>query len=161
MSDNSYRNTKNEKFCSHLSTEFKRHVGFRSKRTFRLCLERELEWLNHARKYPRLAWAGWRPWISASCLFVVFKWRLYSDIFYLLSSALSTLLNVPFICFLNSCFVFMATFALLIRMTSPPQINRISEGLLYFWSRAEGVIHYRRWDNTGPSTFIFSNLFTA
>jgi hypothetical protein len=27
---------KNEKFCSQLSKYFKRHVGFRSKRTFRL-----------------------------------------------------------------------------------------------------------------------------
>jgi hypothetical protein len=31
------RNMKKEKFCSQLSTYFKRHMGFRSKRTFRLC----------------------------------------------------------------------------------------------------------------------------
>jgi hypothetical protein len=37
MSDNPVRHMKNEKFCSQSSTHFKRHVVFRSKRTFRLC----------------------------------------------------------------------------------------------------------------------------
>jgi hypothetical protein len=36
MSDNPDRNMK-KKFCSQLSAYFKRHVGFRSKRTFTLC----------------------------------------------------------------------------------------------------------------------------
>jgi hypothetical protein len=34
---NSNRNMKNEHLCSQMSTYFKRHVGFMSKRTFRLC----------------------------------------------------------------------------------------------------------------------------
>jgi hypothetical protein len=37
VTDNPDRNMKNEKFCSQLNIYFKRHVGFRSKRTFRLC----------------------------------------------------------------------------------------------------------------------------
>jgi hypothetical protein len=31
------RSMKNEQFCSQLNTCFKRHMGFRSKRAFRLC----------------------------------------------------------------------------------------------------------------------------
>jgi hypothetical protein len=51
---------------------------------------------NQPRKYPRLAWAGWRrPWISA------WQEQIAAEIsFYLFSSALSILLNSPFICFL-------------------------------------------------------------
>jgi hypothetical protein len=36
MSDDPVRNMKNENFCSQLSTYFKRHMGFSSKRTFGL-----------------------------------------------------------------------------------------------------------------------------
>jgi hypothetical protein len=37
MLDNPDQNMKNEKFCSQLSTCFKRHMAFMSKRTVRLC----------------------------------------------------------------------------------------------------------------------------
>jgi hypothetical protein len=63
----------NEELRSQLSTYFKRHVGFGRKRILRLCLRAAGETPYHARKYPRLASAGRRrPWISASCLFIVF-----------------------------------------------------------------------------------------
>jgi hypothetical protein len=37
MLHNPNQNMKNGKFCSQLSTYFKRHMGFRGKRAFRLC----------------------------------------------------------------------------------------------------------------------------
>jgi hypothetical protein len=76
MSDNPDRNMKNIKFCSQLSTYFKRHMGFRKAdeslwlwgiraRGLSHCVEGSWTDWNHARKYPRLAWAGTRrPRIS-------------------------------------------------------------------------------------------------
>jgi hypothetical protein len=65
LSDNPDRSMKNEQFCSQLSI----YLGAREIRTRGLsdCVEGSLRHWNHARKYLRLAWAGWRkPWMSAS-----------------------------------------------------------------------------------------------
>jgi hypothetical protein len=68
--------------------------------------------------------------LSLYCLFIVFKYRLYSDIFcYLFSSALLISLNFPLIYVLSLCCLLGLPFASLIRMTSP-QLLRIREGLL-------------------------------
>jgi hypothetical protein len=94
------------------------------------CVEGSWRDWYHARKYPRLASAGWRrPWISVSCLFIVFKEEFYSNTFYFFSSALTIWLNDTFICFLsfflsliiNLCFINQVY--RLIRMTSPSPIN--------------------------------------
>jgi hypothetical protein len=56
MSDNPVRNMK--KFCSQLSTHFKRHMRFRSKRTFRLCWE-QLERLKPRKKISMTGLSHW------------------------------------------------------------------------------------------------------
>jgi hypothetical protein len=48
-----------------------------------------------SQKNPELVWAGWRPWISVSCPFIVLKKKGSEVAFYLFSSELPTLLNFP------------------------------------------------------------------
>jgi hypothetical protein len=61
MSDSPDRNMKNEKLCSQLSTYFKRHMAFRSKRAFRLCWGH----LERLKPYKKISKIG-LSWISAS-----------------------------------------------------------------------------------------------
>jgi hypothetical protein len=56
MSDNPDSSMKNEKFSSQLRTCFKRHMGFRSKRTCRLC-RRQLERLKPRNKISKIGFS--------------------------------------------------------------------------------------------------------
>jgi hypothetical protein len=106
----------------------KRHMGFRSKRTFRRCWD----W-NHARKYPRTAWAGWRrPWILAAD-------RGRNDCSYIFYSCfLSFLLNES---------------GLLLN----PQIITTREGLLYMRAGGGGCSLLFRANGSGRSVFSVWN----
>jgi hypothetical protein len=125
ISDSLDRNMKNEKFCSQLSTYFKRHKGFRSKRTFRLCWG-QLERLKPHKKniHDWLELSGGEPGFQLLVFLQFLNRGSTVTIFsYLFSSVLLILLNFPFICFPSFFFrtviCFINPYYHLIRMSSP------------------------------------------
>jgi hypothetical protein len=117
---------KYEKLCLQLSTSFKRHVGFWSKRAFKLCWGK-LEGLKSGKKISKIGLS----WMNEPLDFSFWQRKklLQWYIIYLFSSALPILLHSPFISFLIFFF-----FCLLV--LSFASLIRISEGLLY--SKARG-----------------------
>jgi hypothetical protein len=125
---------KYEKFCSQLSTYFKRHVGFTSKRSFRLCWG-ELERLKPHKKISEtgLSWmketedsSFWQRKKLLEWYFLIYYHQHYLHI-----TIPSIYLFTKFCLSFRAIFCFINPDYRLIRTTLPTQLIRISEGLVY------------------------------
>jgi hypothetical protein len=89
------------------------------------CVEGSRRDWNHARKYPRLAWAGWRR--PGFQLLAEEEIAVVILCLFIFISATSV---IKFYIFFLFCLLELS-FASLIRMTTRPKLIGISEGLLY------------------------------